>query len=74
VPYTPNLVLFDLTSNITKYLTSSDMNYLALLSVCATYAPGLFYVYNLSDWFQEERSQVKIKIAAQTQAVSPIFG
>ena len=47
------------------------MNYLALLSVCATYAPGLFYVYNLSDWFQEERSQVKIKNAAQTQEPPP---
>ena len=72
VPYTPNLMLFDLTSNITKYLTSSDMNYLALLSVCATYAPGFFCVYNLSDWFQRRTvSQVKIKNAAQMRAPPP---
>ena len=36
------------------------MNYLALLSACAPYAPGFFCVYNLSDWFQEERS-LKLK-------------
>ena len=48
------------------------MNYLALLSVCATYAPGFFCVYNLSDWFQRRTvSQVKIKNAAQTRALPP---
>jgi len=72
VPYTPNLMLFDLTSNITKYLTSSDMNYLALLSVCATYAPDFFCVYNLSDWFQEERSlKLKSRMRLKREPLPP---
>ena len=48
------------------------MNYLALLSVCATYAPGLFYVYNLSDWFHKERSHIKNTVAQPKSR--PLFG
>lgn len=67
-------MLFDLTSNITKYLTSSDMNYLALLSVCAAYAPDFFYVYNLSDWFQEERSlKLKSRMWFEPRTSPPIW-
>ena len=74
MPYTPNLMLFYLTSNITKYLTSSDMNYLALLSVCAAYAPDFFYVYNLSDWFREERSlKLKSRMWLEPRASPPIW-
>jgi len=74
VPYTPNLMLFDLTSNIRKYLTSSDMNYLALLSACAPYAPGFFCVYNLSDWFQRRTvSQVKSRMGLKSEPLPPIW-
>lgn len=46
------------------------MNYLALLSVCASYAPGFFY--NLSDWFQEERSlKLKSRIRGSNPSLPP---
>jgi len=67
-------MLFDLTSNIRKYLTSSDMNYLALLSACAPYAPGFFCVYNLSDWFQRRTvSQVKSRMGLKSEPLPPIW-
>lgn len=50
------------------------MNYLALLSVCATYAPDFFYVYNLSDWFQEERSlKLKSRMWFEPRTSPPIW-
>ena len=50
------------------------MNYLALLSVCAACAPDFFYVYNLSDWFQEERSlKLKSRMWLEPRASPPIW-
>lgn len=50
------------------------MNYLALLSVCAAYAPDFFYVYNLSDWFQEERSlKLKSRMWFEPRTSPPIW-